>query len=187
MQTRRAQLQALVAQASRVESLPPNAIAPLRFNLVTEIRNATMLYTLDPNKLTEAWLKMLMGFLARLVRTEAAAVGAMKSRYEQDLQARSGAEEARQDRCRDGDHLGGSHGDRVRGPTASLPETCTQVLRARVLRSCVPRPCRHRGRANGACSGVPGASSRINSWGVRRSSAGSDDSSCALEFFKNGF
>lgn len=85
MQTRHAQLQALVAQASRVESLPPNAIAPLRFNLVTEIRNATMMYQLDPNKLTEAWLKMLMGFLARLVRTEAAAVGAMKSRYEQDL------------------------------------------------------------------------------------------------------
>jgi hypothetical protein len=85
MYARKAQLQTLVAQASRVEQLAPNAIAPLRFSLVTEIGRATMLYTLDPQKVTEDWLKQLMGFLARLVRTEAAAVGAMKARYEKDL------------------------------------------------------------------------------------------------------
>jgi hypothetical protein len=82
MKARRAQLQALVTQASRVESLAPNAIPPLRFSLVAEIRNATLMYQLDGSKLTEAWLKMLMGFLARLVRTEAAAAGAMRSGYE---------------------------------------------------------------------------------------------------------
>jgi hypothetical protein len=86
MKARKVQVQNLVSRASRVEKLQPNELAPLRFELVTEIGKATTLYQLDPSpSTTEAWLKQLMGYLGRLVRTEAAAVGAMKARYEQDL------------------------------------------------------------------------------------------------------
>lgn len=84
LRARKTKLSQLVSQANRADKLQPSELAPLRFELVTELRNAAAQYQITQSAESKKWLSELGGYMQRVAKREGADFDEMKRRYEQD-------------------------------------------------------------------------------------------------------